>query len=766
MSTANVTYDFLDSPGGDGELGRLKHYRILRELGRGGMGFVFEAEDVKLKRLVALKVMNQKIAATAGSRQRFLREARAMAAIRHDNVATIFEVGQSGDTPFMAMEMLQGKTLETLNKDGERLGFERIIDFATQITEGLAAAHARGIVHRDIKPANLWVETAINRIKILDFGLALASTPVDSLAGRGSVIGTPGYLSPEQARSEPLDDRSDLYSLGVVLYELCTGKLPIHSKSVHEQLIAILLHKPTPIGELNPEIPGPLCDLIHRLLRKEPRSRVASAEELLKRLAETEEACHRTSEVAQTIDKLKMGLESVVVQKTGPDLDAMPTADPLGTSGGFAALPSMPAPGPALSSGSSGRLPAAAAPVGSGIGRSKGNEPRNPWLLYGPLLAIVGLLVVALPLMTFLFGNVGRDSGNYVIRDDGSRTVASSQPTGVADGNAGGGSSRSNASGGGTPPQNRNQGSGASNASSQPNQAGKRNNPSGSNASGGATKSGSNASNKTSSKSSSEAPKANTPTDNNRNKSNNGDSSSKQAGSGPNSNAIAGGGNALASSTASDSPAGPAVLSDAEMAERVAEKAAINDAAEVPSPSYDVQTIGVNSGDGADALVLKTNPTAYGKESAIGVQTRNNVETAHSYIRFDLQSLGDARKRVRDANLVLTPVGSDAPVGAVVRVYSIDQPIPWPEERILWKGSFSEVGLDSLTQVGETEVTSGGKVRIRIKPLATQISASEPPNVTVVIAGGKDRQMVRFVSREKAAEEAPQLELAIAPPGT
>ncbi|MGI9471813.1 MAG: serine/threonine-protein kinase, partial [Rubripirellula sp.] len=163
------SHDFLDPPTNDGDLGLLGHYRVLDELGKGGMGFVFRAQDVKLKRAVALKVMNQKIAATPNSRKRFIDEARAMAAVHHDNVVTIFEVGESKGTPFMAMEMLKGKTLESLNTSQERLGFEQVIDYARQISRGLAAAHHKGIVHRDIKPANIWIEAGTGRIKILDF---------------------------------------------------------------------------------------------------------------------------------------------------------------------------------------------------------------------------------------------------------------------------------------------------------------------------------------------------------------------------------------------------------------------------------------------------------------------------------------------------------------------------------------------------------------------------------------------------------------------
>ncbi|QDV43055.1 Serine/threonine-protein kinase Pkn1 [Stieleria neptunia] len=324
MTSSGIQHEFLDPPkDSEDHLGSLGHYRVLRELGKGGMGYVFLAEDIRLKRQVALKVMNQKIASTPGSRKRFISEARAMAAVHHDNVATIFEVGEHKGTPYMAMELLQGATLENF---GERYGepdYHQIIAYARDIARGLDAAHKQGIVHRDIKPANIWLDTKTNRIKILDFGLALASTPVDQLSGRGAVVGTPGYLSPEQARSEPLDDRSDLYSTGVVLYEMATGALPLKTKSVAEQLIAILAHAPKPLIERNDKIPQPLADLIHRLMAKEPRDRYPSAADLEKALDEVEVECEKKSEVAQAINQLQLGLEQAVNKKNQGGLDAV-----------------------------------------------------------------------------------------------------------------------------------------------------------------------------------------------------------------------------------------------------------------------------------------------------------------------------------------------------------------------------------------------------------------------------------------------------------
>ncbi|MEO1616795.1 MAG: serine/threonine-protein kinase [Planctomycetota bacterium] len=322
-NASSATHAFLEPPKNAAEeIGSLGHYRVIRELGRGGMGFVFLAEDVKLKRQVALKVMNQKIAATPGSRKRFISEARAMAAVHQDNVATIFEVGEHKGTPFMAMELLEGSTLEDFHENHGEPDFNTVIAYAKDIARGLGAAHSKGIVHRDIKPANIWHDTKTDRIKVLDFGLALAQTPVDQLSGRGAVVGTPGYLSPEQARSEPLDDRSDLYSVGVVLYELACGALPLKTKSVADQLIAILAHAPKPLRSRNEKVPQPLADLIHKLMAKEPRDRFQSARELEEALEKAEKECESKTEVAQAINQLQLGLQQAVAKKKSPPKDA------------------------------------------------------------------------------------------------------------------------------------------------------------------------------------------------------------------------------------------------------------------------------------------------------------------------------------------------------------------------------------------------------------------------------------------------------------
>ena len=284
MPGSPLTTDFLDPPEHEGELGQLGRYRVFSLLGLGGMGQVFRAEDTRLKRTVALKVMNSKFAATPRSRKRFIEEARSMAAVHHDNVATIFEVGQHNKTPFIAIELLQGQTLEQLMAGGREFSFDEIIEMAQQTALGLSAAHERGIVHRDIKPANLWLQTPQQRIKILDFGLALAGTGVDELSETGSVVGTLGYLAPEQASNEPVDERIDLYSLGVVMYEMCCGKLPHLASNVSTQLVNILASDPVPVRERNPKVPEPLADLITMLLQKDPSDRIPTAMKLHERL--------------------------------------------------------------------------------------------------------------------------------------------------------------------------------------------------------------------------------------------------------------------------------------------------------------------------------------------------------------------------------------------------------------------------------------------------------------------------------------------------
>ncbi len=266
------------------ELGRLGGYRVLRLLGQGGMGAVFLAEDPHLERKVALKVMGPGVAALPEARQRFLREAKATAKIKNDNVIAIYQVGEDNGVPFLAMEYLRGESLEGWLRRGKPLSAGQLLRMARDVTRGLAAAHEKGLVHRDIKPANLWLEAPRGRVKILDFGLARGGVEEVQLTQSGAILGTPAYMSPEQARGEPADARSDLFSLGCVLYRLCTGVSPFHGRTVMAVLTALATDEPVPVRQKNPQIPQALADLVMRLLAKRREDRPASAGAVLQEL--------------------------------------------------------------------------------------------------------------------------------------------------------------------------------------------------------------------------------------------------------------------------------------------------------------------------------------------------------------------------------------------------------------------------------------------------------------------------------------------------
>jgi hypothetical protein len=278
-------HDFLSPPQGPGELGRLGGYRVLRVLGRGGMGVVYEAEDIHLRRAVALKVIRREVSGRPAVRQRFLREARAAAALTHENIVTIYQAGEANGVPFLAMQRLHGVTLaERLRRQQGPLEAPEVIRLGRQVARGLVAAHAAGLVHRDVKPANIWLEEAGGRVKLLDFGLAHVESGEAGLTRHGAVVGTPTYMSPEQARGERPTPRSDLFCLGIILYQLCTGTLPFGGDSTLAVLTALAVEVPRPAGELNPDLPPELAELVTQLLSKDPARRPASAQEVADRL--------------------------------------------------------------------------------------------------------------------------------------------------------------------------------------------------------------------------------------------------------------------------------------------------------------------------------------------------------------------------------------------------------------------------------------------------------------------------------------------------
>ncbi len=245
---ADDEFGFLAPPQGPGELGRLGGYRVLKVLGQGGMGVVFLAEDLRLKRRVALKAIKPG-AGSAPARQRFLREAQATAQLKHDHVVTIYQVGEERGAPFLAMEFLQGEALDERLKHDGQLPILEALRIARETAEGLAAAHEVGLIHRDIKPGNLWLEAPRGRVKILDFGLARGGTEDVQITQSGAIVGTPAYMAPEQAQAEEVDGRADLFSLGCVLYRMVTGELPFAGKDTVSTLLAIARDDPLPPRE-------------------------------------------------------------------------------------------------------------------------------------------------------------------------------------------------------------------------------------------------------------------------------------------------------------------------------------------------------------------------------------------------------------------------------------------------------------------------------------------------------------------------------------
>src|ERR1051325_9161454 len=264
-------------------------YRIDALIGAGGMGEVYRAHDLKLHRDVALKFLPSALALDADRAARLRREARILASLNHANVATIHDLDEHGGVPFIVMEYVRGDTLKSKVADGP-LPSSRIIGLALDIVDALDAAHHLGVIHRDIKSANIMV-TQAGRAKVLDFGLSsreLGQT-VPSEAGRAASDPTPvggpvGYMSREQVRGEPIDPRSDLFSLGVVLYELATGELPFQGETPAEVVDGILRRDPWPIQSINPDIPDDLALMIASCLEKDPGLRVQTSQELRRRL--------------------------------------------------------------------------------------------------------------------------------------------------------------------------------------------------------------------------------------------------------------------------------------------------------------------------------------------------------------------------------------------------------------------------------------------------------------------------------------------------
>ena len=273
-----------DAPAEIREGSYVSRYRVLARIGAGGMGDVYRAEDTMLGRVVAVKLLPESLSADTRLRARFLREARLASALDHPNICAIHDVGRSDGRLFIAMRYVEGKTVKQLVASGP-LEPERVVSIASQSAYAVAAAHGRGIVHRDVKSSNIMVTTAGQAV-VLDFGLAKlldesARASASALTRPGTVLGTPAYMSPEQARGEPADHRSDVFSLGVVIYEMATGRVPFEGDSHPDTLRAVVQDPHRPIAELNAEAPAGLSTVVDRALAKDPADRYQSIAEML-----------------------------------------------------------------------------------------------------------------------------------------------------------------------------------------------------------------------------------------------------------------------------------------------------------------------------------------------------------------------------------------------------------------------------------------------------------------------------------------------------
>jgi len=271
----------------------LGRYEVVGKLGEGAMGVVYKARDTSLARVVALKMLSADMRADEELHNRFAREAEAIGRLDHPNIVSVFDVGEMDGHLYMAMELLEGDDVRALLGRGTDVPLADRVHILAQICDGLGYAHSKGVWHRDVKPANIFV-TSAGRAKVLDFGLARVAT-LETITRRGIILGTPDYMSPEQAQGKPLDNRTDIFSAGAVFYEFLCREKPFRGRTLHGVLYQIISDEPDPLLTVNPELPARLALVVHRMLRKEPDERYGSFGEVGEELWRLHAALRRSN---------------------------------------------------------------------------------------------------------------------------------------------------------------------------------------------------------------------------------------------------------------------------------------------------------------------------------------------------------------------------------------------------------------------------------------------------------------------------------------
>jgi serine/threonine protein kinase len=316
----------------DGELKRIGRYDLIEKIGRGGMGVVYRGRDTVIGRPVAVKMLISDIDVSDEARQRFFREARSAGQLAHRNIITIYDFGEEGGRAYIVMELLTGESLTNLLTRGVKLPLEQQVEIMMRVSEGLAFAHARGIVHRDVKPANLFVTTD-GQVKILDFGVARIAS--SKLTRSGLLVGTPDYMSPEQVMGVIVDQRSDVFSAGAVFYQLLTGRKPFAAKRLPDVLNRVRLEQPEPVTEA--EAPAELTAIVMKALEKDPAKRYQRTIEMLASLTRFLQAWDRqTRDIAiQAFERYAENAKLIEARgprpagAAEPDEDAEVAANPL-----------------------------------------------------------------------------------------------------------------------------------------------------------------------------------------------------------------------------------------------------------------------------------------------------------------------------------------------------------------------------------------------------------------------------------------------------